>query len=510
MCGGLAKAGSSLLLAMFACLIGTSGSFALQLEEPRALDETYQRDRAEYSKKIRELRYELSVRAGGRARKVLLGTQVYIVNLGRAEAYAKGDAIYFDMALLDLLSHFADELSVAEIKQDVIHQLEFNLAYAVALNYDKQLELLDPYNTVPLTEAQNLYLWNAKLQAEAVIFDNLLGFILAHEFSHLIHRHRQTLAHDFPDEGSRTSANPAWTHARRAAELEADEMAAQLCLNALIQPAQVLPWLLLTQIRRRYYGQSAEYPTPAQRIAVIQKVYEKFASVAELGGDLRDFAPLPPDKDVTQVDYQLFLTEFRKVRKYRQTLLAAMDRAVVDTLKDGHPRSEALAVFIAYMEQQKDLLAGAAHQNVLAKLRGLVASAEAGTTPQQIADISNLVKQAGIGPHAKVWLLGLLDRETVDWPLLAGALELLQGKNSQFLLGLTYDYMLANSVLRWDPGIFAQLQGMLPDTERKAKQLKPFVLDKPVYQARPSFAARVEILRQWNGKYPSVGSVKTD
>jgi len=474
---------------------------ALQLEQPRVLDEHYQNNRVAYSEKIKQLRYLLSVRATSQERKVLLGTPVYILNTGRAMAYSKGGIIYFDMALLDLVSQLADELSVAEIKKDPIHQIQFNLAYAKALNHDKQLKLLDPFNTIALNEEQKLYLWNAKLQSEQVIFENLLGFILAHEFSHLLLNHQRKVELDFPNESARSTANPEWNRKRRAMELETDELAARLCLNALIQPAQLLFWLHLNEIRRRYYGISAEYPTAAQRITVIQKVYDEIVGDTELDVDLTDFIPLAPDKDMEQIDYNLFFDEFQNVRKYRQTLLVEIDRTVVDMLKEGSSSAEALEVFIAFIEQQKDLLQGAANKPRLSELTRMIAKGDL-NTPQDIEKISTKVKQAGIGPYAEAWIIELLKSEPIDWPQISQALELLNGERSQFLLGLTYEYMLANTILRWFPDIFTQLQKMLPDTEYKAKRLAPYILGQPFKPIRPTFSQRIETLRTWNGEYP--------
>ena len=443
-----------LFLLCFLCdWVPMSESLALQLENSRVLDERYQQDRAEYTKKIRQLSYLLSVRANAYEKSVLLSTRVNIVNLGRAEAYTRGKTIYFDMALLDLLAQFADELSVAELKQDPIHQLQFNLAYAAALNHDKQLNLLDPFNTVNLTEDQKLYLWKAKVQAERIIFENVLGFILAHEFSHLLLKHHQRVQQEFPNESERSTANPYWNRQRRTMEVEADEWAARLCLNALVQPAQLIPWLDLTETRRRYYGKSAEYPTSAQRIAVIQQIYEKIVGIDAVDGDLRDFNPLPPDRDISQADYHLYFDEFRKVRQYRQALLVNIDRAVIDLLDGGQTLNDAVEVFIAYVEQQKDLLKGAADQEILGELKRAIEQ-RGSDSPEETTQIANLVKKAGIGPYAEAWLLSMLEVDQIDWPQITLQLELLEGDRNQFLLGLTYEYLLTNTALRWSPEIF--------------------------------------------------------
>jgi hypothetical protein len=473
----------------------------LQLETPRPLEESYQRDHAEYTRQIQQLQYLMSVRADESLGRLLLSTQVRIINRGRAETFSSANVIHFDIAALDLLARFSDELSLAELKSDAIHQLEFNLAYAAALNGDKTLALLDPYNTMIYTEEQADCLWKEKLRAEEVIFDHILGFILAHEISHLALMHEQAVQEEFPDEQTRNVDNPHWNRRRREMELAADEMAARICLNTLIQPAQLVTWLDLNEIRRRYYGKSAEYPTTAQRIAMIQQAYSEIVGTDALGGDLREFNPLAPHRDVAQTDYNLFLDEFRKVRAFRQALLITIDQSTVALMEEQHPLEKITSTFVVRVEQQRDLLKGAEHKEVLAELIQLVSGA-GDKAPIDISVVKSLLEKAGIGPYALAMLFDLLEQDPADWPQIAGYLSVLQGAPEQFLYGLTYDYLLANTALRWQPDIFAALQAVLPETEAKAKRLKPYRLDQPQRSPLPTFEQRVNVLRTWSGEYP--------
>lgn len=472
---------------------------SLLLETPRTADEAYQRDHALYSGRIRQLQFLVSVRADDPLKRLLRSTQVRILNRGRAEAFSRENVVYFDMAILDLLDRFSDELSVAEVKSDAVHQMEFNLSYAVALNGNKALAFLDVDNTAAYTEEQKNYLWREKLRVEEVIFDHLLGFILAHEISHIALEHEQAVRAEFPDERTRTKDNPRWNKRRREMELEADELAARICLNALIQPAQLLTWLDLTEIRRRFYGTSAEYPTTAQRISVIQRAYDDTFGKDHLQIDLRTISPLPPDREVAQVDAALFLDEFRKVRAYLRQFLVIVDQQMIALFKEKRTLEEIASSFLFLVEQQRDFFRGAARKEVLDELIRVVSGA--GDYAPDLPAVKGLLDRAGIGKYACEVLTDLLDQKPVDWVRIAGHLSILKRNPEQFSLGLTYDYLLANTVLRWHPAAFAVLQSVLPETEVKAKKLKPYQLDKPTRSPLPGFEERVALLKMWDGRY---------
>jgi len=476
-----------------------SQSYPLHLEKKRETNSAYQKDKAEYDLKIIQTRQILLVRANEAIQQVLSSTPVLIVNRGRAEALVVGNTIYIDIALLDLLSLFADELSLAEVKHDSYHTLEFNLTYATSLNGNKTLQLLSAYNTLNLSQERNDYLWNNKLTAEKVIFNQILGFILAHEISHVALDHEKKIQKEFPVESNRSIENPRWNRIRREIELEADSMASHLCINALIQPAQLLPWLDLNEIRRRYYGKSSEYPTTTQRISVIDKVYKMLIDKDKLLGELNEFKPLPPHRDLFQSDYHMYLSEFQKVRKYRQALLIAIDESVVSLIQDNAPLEDVAASFIVLIEQQKDLLKGANNKDVIRELLEMIPAIRESTfDPTQML---TLLQQAGIGPSALSLLEDILLQNEIAWEQVEGYLSILKQPATQFLDGMTYDYFLGNSALRWFPDSFKTIQEMLPENEVKARSLKPFQIGHPIRNPLPTFEERIKVLKAWDGKY---------
>lgn len=472
----------------------------LALETQREIDDAYQADRALYSQRIQELLHLLAVRAAPRARSTLLSVPVRIVNRGRAEAFSTGGKVYIDIALLDLLTHFADELSLANVREDAYHIMEFNLAYAAGLDGDKTLPLLDAYNTRELDQAQWQYLWREKQNVEKVIFDNILGFVIAHEMSHILLDHEREMLTAFPDENARHAENMTWVQARRTTELEADEVAARLCLNALVQPAQLLPWLDLNETRRRYYGKSREYPTTAQRIEMVSRAYRDIVGVAPDEPDLNEFRPLPPDRDVLKNDVRLFLDEFRKVRRFRQELLAWLDQTMTELLDNDVTPGDVGVLLYDFVEQRRELLSGA-HDN--SRLDAAIAAAESGATGGAINfdTLGEDLQTAGIGDRAMVLVSSLLDAPPVNWEELLVLLRTLRQAPLQFADGLDYTYFLANTHLRWQPDVFRALQAALPETENKARGLPPYLLGQPLRATPPTFAQRLRVLRAWDGKY---------
>ncbi|MGA1869168.1 MAG: hypothetical protein ACMUJM_11565 [bacterium] len=478
----------------------TNENYTFYLEQPRRLDKAYQKDRAKYASEIKQLQHILSVRADKALKKILRSTKVIITNRGRAEAFTNRNTIYFDMALLDLVEHFAEELSAAEAKNDPYHQMEFNLAYAAALNDNKKLSLLDVRNTAKYTYDQNVFLWHIKERAKKVIFKNILGFILAHEASHLKLDHENIVNREFPAEKDRGIQNLKWNFRRREMELAADELAARICLNSLIQPAQLLPWLDLNQTRRRYYGKAAEYPTPAQRIAIIQKAYVDIVGNDEMGSNLTKLNPLPPHRDVLQNDYGLFLEEFRKVRAFRQSFLIEVDRMIASFINDKFANDEIATAIFVFIERQKDLLKGAKNQDALKQAIQLVSAAGEGKQ-LDVRQFKSLLEKAEIGSYELVLLQDELEKNPNDLSGIQDQLNILKGSPEQFLQAITYDYLLSNTLFRWYPDLFVAIQNKLPDIETKAKRLKPYRLDQPPYPPLSSYEQKLKVLREWNGKY---------
>lgn len=478
---------------------GKSQSYPFHLEKKRELDNNYQKDKIGYDLKIDQTRQILSVRAGKAIKQVISSAPVQIVNRGRAEALAVGNAIYIDIALLDLLSHFSDELSLAEVKQDPYHSLEFNLTYAVSLNGDKTLQLISAYNTLKLSQEQYDYLWNTKLIEQEVIFNQILGFILAHEISHIVLNHEKKIEEGFPVAGDRTIENPHWNKIRREEELEADSLASFICLKSLIQPAQLIPWLDLYEIRQRFYGRSSEYPTTTQRISVINKVYQMLIDKNKLSGDLMEFKPLPPHRDLFQGDYYMFLNEFQKVRKYRQMLLMGIDESVVSLIRNNVSLEEAVNTFIVLIEQQKDLLRGAKNKDAIRKLSDLIPNDKASSFDRD--QMITLLHQAGIGSFALALLEGIVSQNEIDWDEVKGYLSMLNQPAAQFLDGIMYDYFVANSAVRWYPEAFEMLRKILPENEKKAKSFKPYQIGHPTRNPLPSFEEQIKALKNWDGNY---------
>jgi hypothetical protein len=118
-----------------------------------------------------------------------------------------------------------------------------------------------------------------------------------------------------------------------------------------------------------------------------------------------------------------------------------------------------------------------------------------------VSAVKSMLEKAGIGEYARAMFLDLLQQNPVDWIQIAGYLSILEKAPKQFLYGLTYDYLLANTALRWHPDAFVALQAVLPEMEVKAKQLKPYRLDQPLRGPLPTFEQRVKVLKTWNGRY---------
>lgn len=469
----------------------------LLLERPRTHDSSYQSDRAEYARTIRQLQHILAVRANPEIRRKLLGVNVNIINRGRAEIFALDDVIYVDIALLDLLQRFADELSVANIKHDPLMQLEFNLSYAVALNGNKRLRYLDAHNTAALSEEQNRHLWKAKLRAERVIFENVLGFMIAHEMSHLLLNHNAEIRRLFPDEAARNDDNPTWIRTRREIELAADELGSRISLNALLQPAQLLPWFDLNEIRRRFYGKSAEYPTSAQRISIIDRVYEEVVGAQGVEGDLEQFAPLPPHKDVLQGDYHSYLDEFRNVRRFGQNFLITIDEIIARLLEQGIAAKEIAAYVVYYISAHKDLLTSVVDPATADRLIELV-SADQPDAPLERSLFVSLLDQTGISADARELLLQEVADSPVDKQALLTYLELLKADRTQYDFGLGYDFLLANTYFRWHPEIFNEMVAALPADEIRARALEPYVIGEPIVREPPTYLEKLEFLRVWD------------
>ena len=481
-------------------LAGDTMAGLLRLETPKPIDSKYQRAVLDYELQLTQLRQRLAVRAGTSMKRILLSANVLIVNRGRAEAITVGDAIYIDIALLDLLTELSFEIAVANVKSDPYHQLEFNLAYAVALNSDKLLPAIDPHQTADLSEEQWKHLWREMEQVRGITFGSILAFILAHEMSHLELRHAALVDREFPNEASRITDNPKWIAHRRRMELEADALGARTCIEALFIPAQFTMWLDLNEIRRRYYGLSPEYPTSAQRLAKIQIVHDELISQEKQVGDFRQFAPLPPDRDVAAHDYAMFLTEYRRVREMRRNLLRGLDEQIAVLRGQGDTLQEVAEYVVAWVDLQKALLSGANNRAPLDEALAII-RAEEDHSKIDAAKLGHLLEAAQMRDLALLSLQLQLEAESVDWVGFAQQVEIIQASQGQLADGIDFTYLLTNTHYRWEAEMLRALQRALPDTEVAAKEIQPLDLKSPPRQPLPTFEERMRILSLWDGSY---------
>ena len=469
----------------------------LHLETPKP-DAEFQQARSDYELHLTQLRQRLAVRASPSMRRLVLSTPVLITNRGRAEAVTVGDTIYIDIALLDLVYELSFEVAVSHVKADLYHQLEFTLAYASALNGDKLLPQTDRHNTARYTEEQNKYLWQEMEIARVVTFDNILGFVLAHEIAHLELGHQARVERDFPQQAHRTMDNAAWIAARRKMELEADSVGSRTCIDALLVPAQVLVWFDLNEIRRRYYGVAPEYPTMTQRLDTIQVVCDELMGENELG-DLRQFAPLAPHRDVAAVDYAMFLEEYRRVRALRSKLLITLDEQLADLLGQGESVADAAEYVIGSVQLQRAMLRGATNPAPLEDALA-IARTEGGPSEAEIAKLSPLFEAAGMQELALFALETQLTSEPVDWPALAQHIDVVRSSQGQLADGIDFKHLLTNTCFRWLPEMFDALKEALPDTETAAKALEPRSLEIPL-PLQPTLEERLDALRVWDGSF---------
>lgn len=314
---------------------------------PRRFDDSYQQDVLEYLWLMRGILRLLSVRSAPDLRSRLLTLPLRILNHGRVEASALRGTVYVDIALLDLLGLFSFEQGVADVKRDPYHMLEFTLNYADALHTNRPFGQLDPYNSVALSDAQFRQLWEDARHVQRIAFENTLAFILAHEVGHLVLDHEEEAKQAFPNPATHRADNADWLLWRRRAELAADRFGALLSLDANYQPAQVIPWFDLVEVRRSYYGISVEYPTPGQRASKIWSAYaERFGGDGIDTSDLPKVDPLPPDRDMSKMDRARNLENVRRVRTFRRNFLAELDAQVGEILSQSQDTELAAAFFL--------------------------------------------------------------------------------------------------------------------------------------------------------------------
>lgn len=468
---------------------------------PRQFDDSYQQDMLEYLRIMRGILRLLSVRNDSEVRGLLLMLPLRIMNRGRVEVFVLRGTIYIDIAFLDLLWLFSFEQGVADVKQDPYHMLEFNLAYAVSLHTRIPLEQLDPYNSAALSEAQFRQLWEDALNVQQIAFESTLAFTLAHEVGHLVLDHKDEAREMFPNPETHRPDNSDWVFWRRQTELAADRFAILLSLDANYQPAHVIPWLDLVEIRRSFYGRSAEYPTPGQRESMIYSVYNE-----RFGGDgieMNDFPrvdPLPPDRNISQVNRMQNLDNVRRIRTFRRNFLAELDTQVGQLIGQGVDIDLAAEVFIHQVEAYRMLLYGAENPKAIEEALSLIDTAEK-VDQEFTEDLRVLFEQAFSMPEPVNLLSADLEVEPIDFEKLRQLLEWAKEGFPIFADALELKYLMANTRFRWEPLVFQKMLNQIPESSRIHLHLAPYHPGEPIRPRHLTTEERIEVLKRWNGSY---------
>lgn len=477
----------------------------LILEKPRSFDSSYQTDAESYKRQMELILQRLAVRATGETKAALQALKTRIINRGKTEAFVLGDTAYTDIALLDLLSLFALEYGIAEVKSDGYHILEFEVAYSVALHTDKRLEGVNPYNHTRLTDEQFRTLWADVLTYQNVFFSNALAFVVAHELGHLILQHQENLNHEFPSEETREGARGSWDRRRREMELEADRFAAEFTLNALFQPANILPWFGLNEVRRSYYGVSREYPSPGQREAAIRAVYEELQTKGTMATlDVSWPEPLAPHSDMRRVDRIEGLKRIREVRDFRREFLAAVDEELGRLLSVGVAVDEAVSVMTETVERNKGILQGSCKDHSALSEVLLILDAGDPVSEEQVGTIRALIEKACPDSDRLPITLELLDCEPVDWSEVKNTIRLMTKQRPEFAMAIEWKYMLANTRFRWEPTAFDAYVRAVNAATNQHFTFKPYNVGVPLRRPPPAHEDVTETLLAWDGIYDTI------
>lgn len=468
---------------------------------PRRFDDDYQQDILEYFQLMRNLLRLLAARSDGATHAKLLTLPLRILNRGRVEAFVAQDTVFVDIALLDLIWIFSFEQGVADVKRDPYHLIEFALTYADALHTERSIEQLDPYNTARLSEAQFRQLWADARHVQRIAFENTLAFVLAHEVGHLLLAHEDGVRKAFPDPRTRRLVNGRWVIWRTRAELAADRFAALLSLDALYQPAQVIPWFDLVETRRSYYGSSAEYPTPGQRASTIWSAYaERFGGDGIDTSGLSRVDPLPPDRDMTKVDRARNLQNVRQVRSFRRNFLAELDGQVSQLLDQGVDAETAATLFADQAEGYRQLLYGADDPDAIEEALSRI-DASGTVTQALVEDLRALFARAFLTPQPADLLSAPLEVQPVELEDLRQLLVWARDGQSSFADALEMGYLLANTRFRWEPVVFEAMLAHMTRSQPARLRLAPYYLGTSAHQPRPTFNERLEVLERWDGSY---------
>ncbi len=471
---------------------------------PRQFDDSYQQDVLEYMRIIREILRLLSVRSNLEVRGRLLTLPLRIMNRGRIEVFVSRGTMYVDIAFLDLLWLFSFEQGVADVKRDPYHTLEFTLTYAIALHSHLPFEQLDPYNSAALSDAQFRQLWEDAFHVQQIAFENTLAFTLSHEVGHLVLGHEEEARKIFPNPETHRPDNGDWVFWRRQTELAADRFAALLSLDANYQPAQVIPWLGLVEVQRSFYGSSAEYPTPGQRESTIWSAYvERFGGNGIDTSGLARVDPLPPDRNVSQVNRAQNLENVRRIRTFRRNFLAELDAQVGQLLGRGADADFAAEFFIHQVEGYRSLLHGAEHPEVIEEALSLIDTA--GKVGREfIEEMCSLFELAFSAPEPVNLLSANLEAEPIDLEKLRKLLEWAKEGFPMFADALELEYLLANTRFRWEPAFFQKMLSQISELRRTRLRFAPYRLGEPLRPRRFTIEERIEALQRWDGSYAEV------
>lgn len=468
---------------------------------PRQYDSSYQKDVLEYLHLMRRILHLLSVRSAPKVKDRLLTLPLRIRNRGRVEAFVSREIVYVDIAFLDLLWLFSFDQGVADVKRDPFHMIEFILSYACALHSHKGFEPPDPYNTAPLNDAQFRKLWEDARQVQQIAFENTLAFTLAHEVGHILLAHEEKSKEAFPDPSARHLTNQEWVLWRRQSELAADRFGALLSLEALFQPAQVIPWFDLVEVRRSFYGSSVEYPTPGQRTDAVQSVnLERFQiDGVDLTG-LPNIDPLPPDRDMTKMNRVRNLENVRRVRTFRRNFLFELDNQAKQLLNHGVDAETIAEFFVHQAVGYQRILHGAENPEAIEKALCRISTGET-VSNEQIPELYALFEQAFHTPEPISILTASLETESPDVDKLRQLLEWSKEGLHLFADAINLEYLLANTHLRWMPTIFPTMLMQLSESQRSRQRFGTYKLGESTRPARPSFNELIEVLQRWDGRY---------
>jgi hypothetical protein len=338
---------------------------------------------------------------------------------------------------------------------------------------------------------------------QSIAFENTLSFLLAHEVGHVVLDHEREVERLFPSAAMRRGDHATWILWRRRSELAADRFAARLSLGAAYQPAQVLPWLDLVEVRRSFYGTSAEYPTPGQRASTIWAVYaERFGGDGIDTSGLSRVDPVPPDRDMSKSGRARNLDNVRQVREFRRGFLAELDAQVDQVLSETGDPGQGAVWFLWRIKAYRGLLRGAEDLGAVDDALSLLEQAGAAVPSDAAAGrLLSFLQRAFRSPETVELLSAHVGADGIRSDELRVLLTWGRTGSPMFADALETGYLLANTRFRWEPEVFEAMLRQLPEPERERLGLVPYRLGVPQRPRRYTIHERVRGLERWNGSY---------